>query len=251
MALYTYKPDFSVVPVLAHLLAVERLINQKHQFNQLTSTLNILPKLTKAIGVEQTDCIAYKKAYLTKDLFQFANFLDKHVTTSTFLCILILSFVFGRFRFKRILHFLRILSESLFFFKSNLKSNSLFLLWITILWLFRQYFSGDMFANMTRSAGLDVIDSFADLAERKHLKILAILDFGGANPKDYFSQEMPFYKEFTKRLTMMDPTTFLAFERIVRRMARFWTKPDWMEVMPFWAFALVIATICLIIIVVS
>lgn len=90
-------------------------------------------------------------------------------------------------------------------------------MWLTVCWLFRQIFGGDLLSQMSKPISWNIIDSWTDLKNKPNLRILASTDTGDLGfsenfsdifgltfmtKKSYISKESPYYFDFTVRLTV-------------------------------------------------
>lgn len=209
-AMIKYRPHYILTPTYPHLTMTSRLVDPENLVYKVHDILNIPNRFTKAIGTVELDCIAFRREFHKTPLFGFATFVDRYVVYCVFLCVPILATIFANKTFKtRIWFYLQILFESLFCFTERFECRFylLFSVWMTILWLFRQYFSSDMLAELTQKPRLKVLDSWADLSKQRHLKVFGVKDVvgaativGEAERENYFNIKSEFYEDFTERL---------------------------------------------------
>lgn len=179
--------------------------------------------LTRSPGFLEADCIIFRRDARDKELLAFIvnNTEDLFFEMILASAIVVSFFVtFGsryqaRARNSRKVSLLAEWSRNFFLVFVSIfgsprisagKVEFLLVCWVVGVWVFQQFFGGDMFSQMTIEMGEVVLDSWADLADRPELQIVAYDDLI-MNPKDskftYFDRKSPYYADFTARLNLV------------------------------------------------
>lgn len=181
-ASFKYRAETSAAPLFAHFRMAHASIDENDPGTKIMNMFGIRPTITRTIGVEQVDCIAFRKEYYKPRLLEFIAFIDKAVGWLFAASLVLTAFVLSCFKINSFWRYLLFIVESLFGIAQSFKSRfyCMFVLLTTIYWLFQQFFGGDMFSNMTKPAVPKIIDSWDDLAKHPHLKIVAMIEYGEA-----------------------------------------------------------------------
>lgn len=221
-AVAKYDVRILLPPTFAHFKQVAAVIDNNNPIYIFADSLGLkIGKLTRSAGVAQIDCIKFRKESRRETPFGFVHAIDRYTVYCFFGSIITIGFAITGFQLKNCFSAICLILESLFGIYKNFKFrfNSLFVLWLTVYWLFWQLFSDDLFSNLTKLEADDVIDGWADLAERPNLKILALTDIASTDAdskaminidsyqfgsvKDYFNKKIINYKDFTSRLKVI------------------------------------------------
>lgn len=221
-AIAKYDVRVLLPPTFAHYKQVATVVDENNPIYNFVGSFGLkLGKLSRSVGFAQIDCIKFRKESRRETPFGFVYALDRHTVFCFFASIVLIGLAITGFQLRNCFSGICLILESLFGISKNLKSQfySLFVLWLTVYWLFWQLFSNDMFSNLTKLEEDDVIDSWSDLAERPALKILAVEDLASTDADseafvdldayqvgsvtDYFNKKSIFYHFFTSRLKVI------------------------------------------------
>lgn len=197
---------------------------------------------TGFLGMVYLDYVLYQKKWETKSPFTFMSIFDSSVFALLFLlpllCALICSvrnfqnlnekpktILCANSSFKKLrklnTFIKRFLENTFFFFASFFNSPSInrkqfAMPFIIVFWLFTvfvltQFYTGEMFSELTRSNQLIVVNSWIDLARINDVQIVAQspeLTYKVGDENDYFNPELSISKKLVNRLKLIGFTEF-------------------------------------------
>lgn len=217
VALFKYAPDIAAIPLYPQTEYAQWIMDY-------IPTVEIFigvqfAKFSRAVDFLTCDCIGFRKEFVGKNLFAFFDVFDIYTILGVVLsCLLIpLSLAITTHKFNQYLLWVVKCFESILN-EEHLKSKRkligwLLSFWVLLIWILKQFFSGDMFSHLTATPHPKVIDSWSDLnASLRYnpdLEILAldltIFENAGADSavKSYFNPVSQYYDDFTNRLTLI------------------------------------------------
>lgn len=223
-AIASFQPCLILIPMYPHLLSMSRVVDQENRFNKMMTMAGFINSLSRAIGVIESDCVVFRKEFYARPLFDFLTFIDRYILLCILFAIPTLAAILANKSFKtRFGFYLKKVAKSMLTPVEELdcRFQILFILWITVIWIFQQYFADDMLAELTRPQPLKIIDSWADLAARPELQIIGTRDFdndslfeGEPGTESYFNKDMPHYSDFISRFTMVSVVATQKFDYI-------------------------------------